>query len=80
MEPQLIYILAAVLGTGAMLWLALGRRSPSSSDDDAPSMAKVKRHLREGHEDRAIAEYQALTGASAAEARSFVASLCAPAT
>lgn len=73
MDPQLIYIAFAVLGTGATLWLALGRRTPT--DDDGPSMANVKRYLREGNKDKAITEYRTLTGADLAEATAFVQSL-----
>ncbi len=76
MDPQLIYIAAAILGTGGTLWLALGRRE-SSTADDGPSMANVKRHLREGNKARAIKEYRALTGAPIEEAMAFIESLTA---
>ena len=73
MEPQLIFIAAAVIGTAGTLWLALGRKSPT--DDDGPSMAKVKRSLRAGNKTQAIKEYRDLTGADLAVATAFVESL-----
>jgi ribosomal protein L7/L12 len=74
MPVTLLYALAAMGATGALLWLAMRKGPP----DEEPTMARIHELVATGKRIEAIKMYRRMTGVSLQDAKDFVAQITSP--